>query len=85
MEWILGFLEILCQVLRISQILESFGREINVIIKLDRAIFQKSQPVPHMYLSKVIEALWVQYFSKQYLTIHRLDPESWSSFRKSQL
>ena len=43
------FLEILCQVLRISQILESFGREINVIIKLDRAIFQKSQPVTHMY------------------------------------
>ena len=33
-------MEILCQVLRMFQILESFGRKINVIIKLDWAIFQ---------------------------------------------
>ena len=33
-------MEILCQVLRMFQILESFGRKINVITKLDWAIFQ---------------------------------------------
>ena len=52
------FIKILFQVVRIFQIWGSFGGKINVIIKLDWAIFQALQPVPWLYFfQKYIRAV----------------------------
>ena len=48
------FIKIHFQVMRIFQIWGSFGGKINVIIKLDWAIFQALQPVPWLYFFKNI-------------------------------